>query len=321
MKHYVAKFNPSKKGVYAISLVDEPAMEGDFIQFNKEDNDIKFAKVDESKRRIMGLILEPNKKVLRFNKEDNSYYTIEFGEQDIEDVAYNFQKQGNQNNSTLQHDGVQLEGISFVETWIVENSKVDKSTNFGFEYPKGSWIGVMQLDNQKLWDDYVQTGKVKGFSIDALMQFEQLNLNRVNMSDNKEKDNILLSAIKDGFAELKSVFNTPKKEVDKVELKEEVEEVELSETKVDEKVEFNATDFVAEMVKELQEILEPINVELKKLNYDLVEFKKENETLKEEVVKLGKQPATQSIKKTNEAPLEYSKMTNKQKMEYNLQNG
>ena len=321
MKRYRAKFNPDRKGVYAVSLVDEPAMEGDFIQFKKQ-NEVKFASVDEDKRRIMGLILEPNKDVLRFDAEDKSYYTVHFEAQDIENVAYNFQKQGNQNNSTIQHDGKNIEGVSFVETWIIEDSKIDKSANFGFEYPKGSWMGVMQLDNEEVWNEYVKTGKVKGFSIDAFMQFEEVNLNKVNkMSDNKEGG--IIDAITKGFAEFKADFfktkeegKTPEQiELEKVEAeklalaKAEAEKLALEEGK---KVELNAEDLVKAMIKELTEVLEPMKVELNEVKESL----KDVETLKEQVLELEKLPATKSVKKAP-SQLEYSKMSNYQKMLHN----
>jgi len=303
MKKYRAKFNPTRKGVYAVSLVDEPAMEGDFIQFQKE-HALKFAQVDANKRRVMGLILEPNKEVLRFDKEENSYYTVYFEAQDIEDVAYNFQKQGNQNNSTIQHDGKSIEGVSFVETWIVENPKVDKSTNFGFEYPKGSWMGVMQLDNQEVWDEYVQTGKVKGFSIDAFMQFEeQLNLNKVDKMDEQVKeDNVILSAIKDGFTQLKEILS-PKK-VDEV--VEEVKEVILADEPMmdqppmDDVMPTSSTEeLITKAIDDLQAVLESMKSESASLSKKVDELEVKLGKQDADLLELGKQPATASIKKTN----------------------
>ena len=102
MKTYRARLKEGAKGVYGISLVDKPAMEGDFIQFSKQEP-VKFAKVEGDKFRVMGLVLEPNKLVYR--NQGGEEFNIVFKEDDIKDVAYNFQKQGNQNNSTIQHDG------------------------------------------------------------------------------------------------------------------------------------------------------------------------------------------------------------------------
>ena len=59
---------------------------------------------------------------------------------------------------------------------IVENPEVDKSTNFGFSYPKGSWLAVMKVDSDEVWNDYIKTGKVQGFSIDAMLSLEEVNL-------------------------------------------------------------------------------------------------------------------------------------------------
>lgn len=343
MKKYRAKFNPKRKGVYAVSLVDQPAMEGDFIQFSKEDEAVKFAVIDEGNSRIMGLILEPNKEILRFDEVNKEHYKVFFTEEDVKDVAYNFQKQGNQNNSTRQHDGVGIEGVTFAETWLVENSAIDKSANFGFSYPKGSWVGVMDIENKTILED-VRLGKYKGFSIDAFMEFEQVNLNKVNMSEIKEAS--ILDAIKKGFAQLaenpfakkkedkdmtpeekekaKKLAEKMKAEKDgKKEKEVALEEVVLSEV-VEEvveevKVEFNSEDFIKSMIAELKTILEPTEVALAKLEKDVLEFKTENETLKATNLELSKLPATRSVKKAP-SQLDYSKMSNLEKLQFNREN-
>ena len=361
IKRFRAKFNPDRKGVYSVSIVDEPAMEGDFIQFNKEDK-VQFAFMSENKTRVMGLILQPDKDVLRFDEETQEHYNVFFTAEDIKDVAYNFQRQGHQNNSTRQHDGVAIEGVSFVETWLVENPKIDKSANFGFNYPKGSWVGVMDITNKEILKD-IELGKYKGFSIDALMQFEeQLNLNKLNMSEDK-KDNDLLSAIDTRFAQLKE-FLKPKEvklaehekpEDEKVKMNEHYddkdEKVKLEE-KEEEKVDLmghedeekdkkktemaehtDVNEMLEKIIAKIQEMMTPLieeDVEMKKEAVELakrvesieksnVAFAKENETLKAEVLAFSKQPATKSIK---QAPvqLEYSKMSNVQKMEHNMRN-
>lgn len=327
MKTYRAKFNPDAKNVYGVSLVENPAMEGDFIQFSKQK--IQFADVDKSKRRVMGLILEPNKLVYR--NQGGEQFNIVFTEQDIEDVAYNFQKQSNQKTSTIEHSNKNIEGVTFVETWIVENPDVDKSTNFGFNYPKGSWMGVMQLDNDEIWNDYVSNGKVKGFSIDAFMQLEEVNLNNVNMSEIKE-DN-LVSKIVDGVSvALKNVFKTEKAEVkeeETVELKEDVKEIEvkdaeevsLKEEEVTEvKVEFNAEDFMKSMIKELEEILKPVKDENVALKKELEEVKTDLSKQNEIVVELSKAPSTKSVKKAP-TQVDFSTMSELEKRKYFRNNG
>ncbi len=307
MKTYRAKFNPNSKNVYSVSLVESPAMEGDFIQFSKE-NEIKFAEVDRDKRRIMGLILEPDKLIYR--NQGGEQFNIMFTAQDIEDVAYNFQKQKNQTNSTLEHDGNLIDGVTFVETWLVENPEIDKSTNFGFNYPKGSWMGVMQLDNNEVWENYVQTGKVKGFSIDAFMQLEEINLNNVNMSEIKEENllNKIVDAISLGFE--KVGFKKAEKVDEEVKLEnheeKEKEETKLEDETVNEEAE-NLTKLMEQLLAKLTELMQPVSDEVVAMKKQIEVVKDENLALKKEVEEMSKQPATKIIKPAQQ--VDFSKMS------------
>lgn len=202
MKTYEAKYDPIKnKGVYGISLVENPAMEGLFIALSKDDI-IQFKTVDEEQRILMGLVLEPNKPIYR--NQNGEEFNIIFNEQTIKDLSYGFFKNNNHSNSTIEHDVKQnIEGVTFTESWIVENPEIDKSTNFGFKYPKGSWIAVMKVDDDVIWGDYIKTGKVKGFSIDAMLSLEEINLkSNIEMSNTNSLLEKILMAL------------TPKKEVE-----------------------------------------------------------------------------------------------------------
>lgn len=176
MKTYEAKYDPLKnKGVYGISLVENPAMEGLFIALSK--NEIKLKEVDKEQRILMGLVLEPNKPIYR--NQNGEEFNIVFNEETIKDLSYGFFKNNSHSNSTIEHDVKQnIQGVTFTESWIVENPDVDKSTNFGFKYPKGSWVAVMKVDSDEVWNDYVKTGKVQGFSIDAMLSLEEVKLSK-----------------------------------------------------------------------------------------------------------------------------------------------
>ena len=131
---YEAVFNNTKnKGVFSISLVNDPAMEGLFVALSKE-TEIKLAEVDTEQRILMGLVLEPNKPVYR--NQNGEEFNIVFKEDTIKELSHNFFKAGHQKDSSLEHDS-SIEGVTFVESWIVENSAIDKSANFGVSYPKG----------------------------------------------------------------------------------------------------------------------------------------------------------------------------------------
>ena len=96
-----------------------------------------------------------------------------------------------QNNSTLEHEH-EINGISLVESWIVEDKENDKSNMYGMDLPLGSWVGAIKVDNDKIWNEYVEQGLVKGFSIEGYFA------DRVNMSINDEdaEANDLLNDIK-----------------------------------------------------------------------------------------------------------------------------
>jgi len=213
MKTYLAKFNPKVNGgVYAISLVENPAMEGLFIALSK-DEPIQLKEVDKEKRILMGLVLEPNKPIYR--NQNGEEFNIVFDEQTIEELSHSFLKLGYQKNSTIEHDANQkIEGVSFVESWIVEDSKIDKSANFGFNYPKGSWIATMKVDNDDVWDNYVKTGKIQGFSVDALLSLEEVNLKSI-ITMAKEEESSLLQLLKDLPNQIATAFKSliPEKEI------------------------------------------------------------------------------------------------------------
>ena len=74
--------------------------------------------------------------------------------------------QGKQNNSTLEHQ-YQINGLSLVESWIVEDKVHDKSVKYGMDLPLGTWVGAVKVNNEQIWNEFVKTGKVKGFSIEG----------------------------------------------------------------------------------------------------------------------------------------------------------
>lgn len=156
--------NDDNEGIEAISIVESPAIEIDFIALKKQE-EVKFKTIDEEKRLLMGAILVPDKPIYRKNG-DQEYY-IYFTKDTVRKSAQMYLKKGFQHQSTLEHTEDKLKGITLVESWIVEDSEKDKSAFYGFSVPVGTWFGAMRIDNDDIWNDYVKTGKVKGFSIEG----------------------------------------------------------------------------------------------------------------------------------------------------------
>ena len=143
------------------------------------------AKVNEEQRIVMGLVLQPQQLILREDPTTGEQFNIVFSADTIKELSHNFFKSGFQLNSKLEHNSP-IKDVTFVESWIVENSEIDKSANFGMNFPKGSWIATMKVDNDDIWNNYVKTGEVEGFSVDAMVDLEEINLkSEVKMSENK----------------------------------------------------------------------------------------------------------------------------------------
>lgn len=177
-------------GIDAISVVEHPAIEEDFVALKSAE--IKLAEVDTEKRILMGALLIPNKPIYRRNNDGDEYY-IYFSRKTVQKASQLFLQRGNQANSTLEH-AEELQGLTLVESWVVEDKVHDKSVKYGMEVPIGTWMGAVKVDNDDVWNNYVKTGKVKGFSIEGYfadkMERPQDN---VGMSEDEE----LLSKIKD----------------------------------------------------------------------------------------------------------------------------
>lgn len=149
-------------GIEAVSIVESPAIESDFIALNSQE--IKLAKVDEEKQILMGAALIPNKPIYRTNNEEEFY--VYFSADTVRKASELFFKNGNQNNATLEHK-LAVNDLTVVESWIVENKEKDKSALYDLEVPVGTWMISMKVNNSEIWNDFVKTGKVKGFSIEG----------------------------------------------------------------------------------------------------------------------------------------------------------
>ena len=183
-------------GVYGISLVENPAMESLFIALKKE-TEIILKSIDAEKRIILGAVLIPDKPIYR--NQGGKEFNIIFPEETIRLTAENFIRKGHQNTSTLEHnESVKLTDVTFVESWIKEDMQFDKSVKYGFDEPIGTWFAAMKVNNESVWNDFIKTGKVKGFSIDGYFDLEQINLNNQDMNISG-----ITKAIVDGFASLK----------------------------------------------------------------------------------------------------------------------
>ena len=189
-------------GIDAISIVESPAIEENWVALSSQ-KEYKFAEVDKEKKIIMGALLVPDKPIYR-RDEENGEYNIFFSKDTIRKCMEMFFQNGNQSNATFEHVET-ISGLTLVESWIVEDANMDKSKLYELNVPLGSWVGTMKVNNDVIWNDFIKTGKVKGFSIEGYFADKAtLSLKKENEKEAKIEDEILAGL---ELLEIKSLFD------------------------------------------------------------------------------------------------------------------
>ena len=181
-----------ESGIEAISIVENPAIESDFVALKTEE--IKLAEINAEKKILLGALLIPNKPIYR-SGDDGEYY-IFFSKETVAKASQMYLRNGYQNKSTLEHDKA-LNGLTLVESWLVEDEVQDKSRKYGLNVPVGTWMGSVKVNNEEIWQEYVKTNKVKGFSIEGYFADKMerpKELAKDELSEN-DKEEILINKI------------------------------------------------------------------------------------------------------------------------------
>ena len=161
-----------------ISLVSTPAIEEEFLLFSAVE---MFRTIDSEKRVVTGAAMRPNINIPRKDDKGEIYYGF-FSEETVRKAAQLFFKKGSNTNLTnLEHD-FEIDGVYVYESWIVEDPELDKSKFLGFtDVRKGDWFVSMKVENDIVWDSYLKTGLIRGFSVEARLNESEVNiLNKIN---------------------------------------------------------------------------------------------------------------------------------------------
>lgn len=283
--------------VQAISLVDYPAIEADFVALSKQ----LPIQLSTDKMELIGPVLIPDKLIYR-RLEGREFY-ISFDAETIEQLANDYLANGFQYNFTLDHK-TETQDVVVVQSWVTLEDG---------EYPKGTWMIKAKVNNEDLWQS-IKSGEFKGFSIESVVELDK-SINEFDFSSQMSTEE-LFEKIKELF---KEAFNpqTPEEVIDEkaAEVVEEVKEevVELKEEEPTEEVkEEEPTE--DERIKELEDQLASKDAEIAALNdkiaeleaglktkdEEAVELAKQVAESKEEIVKLSKQPSVEPVKVVNQ---------------------
>ena len=295
--------------VYAISLVEEPAIEIDYVAFDKDKEtkpNLKFIEDKQNEKfMILGPALVPDKNIYR-NYDGNEFY-VSFSAECIEKLSYKFMKTCYGDGCfTKDHESF-AQGCSLAESWI-KTSENDKSVDYGFDCPIGTWFVAAKIDSIELWDS-IKKGERKGFSIESWVDLEEIfeNKDKKENDMSKQKTNLETMEVNDGFWEkLKGIIaeamgtskddktvedavEEAKAEADPVEEVVEAEE-QTPEVPVDE-VAKEVIDTVEEGAETTETAAEDLQTVVDKLQEEVDALKAENAELKKKNEKMSKKPS------------------------------
>lgn len=183
---------------YAISMVESPAIESDFVALSKEAEKRMFLASDE-RHMCYGAALIPDKDIYRNNGEQEFY--ISFTRESIEKMSQDFMKNYRQNEVTLDHEEM-ANDITITESWLVEDPYKDKANALGINVPQGTWMIGMKVNQIDVWER-VKSGELKGFSVESMISLEDFtkqNSNNMNIETNEMFWDKLKNILKDTFS-------------------------------------------------------------------------------------------------------------------------
>ena len=180
-------------GVYAISLVDSPAIEVDWIKLGKVEEFLFSANKD--KQLLYGPLLIPNKLILR-KAADGELFNIMFDVETIQIISEKYNESKINDIFNFQHSDKKVNAV-LIENWLT--GKNDKSHDYGFDLPEGTWFSCVKVKDENFWMNEVKTDKVKGFSIEVKADVELIKMTaeadkneNIKLMDYKTKDGLTL---------------------------------------------------------------------------------------------------------------------------------
>ena len=207
---YQITLKDDEHGVDKISLVTEPAIEENWLAFNKNEANFNFA--NEEEQKLIGALLVPDKKIYRNDPELGEFYVV-FTAETIEEIALRYNKNGYATQWNTEHT-TDVKDVVLTENWIVEDTDFDKSKAYGLSYPKGTWVGLAKVEDAKLWQEI--KANLKGFSIELLSSLSYAEFKEV--AEPTPTDDEMLKWLSENSEDLDNYENS-----DEWELEEEID--------------------------------------------------------------------------------------------------
>ena len=195
---YTAKISEDYDGIYAVSLVDFPATETEWVCFEKIQEQ-KYSIQDEDQHLLTGPIMLCQTPIYR-RTPDGYEFNIIYTKETIKVMAEKMLSDMSHNNIDIQHDGEILDKgkVSLVELYIVDKEKgIDPKF---IDVPDYSLMATYKVHDDSLWQE-CKNGKLHGFSLAGYFSIEHIK------KENFRKTHTMLEAIKNKVKEFLLEFS------------------------------------------------------------------------------------------------------------------
>lgn len=314
LKNYRVK--PSTSDIYAVSLVEDEAVESGFIALSKQ-KPMEFKIQNEERRMLYGVALRADYPIYR-RYGDEEFYLI-FGKDAIRRLMTKFMSNYGQKSFTIDHMEP-AEGIVITESWLVKDTENDKSNALGLEnVSEGSWIIGCKINNDEIWQS-IKEGRWHGFSIESWIDMEEIEeFKKINKENKKIDMAVKKSKFDEMMDKIKSIISDAVTEADGEDMEVQEEVVDKAADAVEEVVnkdETGTTDEVVEAAEDktpteeiVNDVVEEVQEETQtteeaadnlqevvdQLQAEVDSLKAENEELKKKNQKMSKQPSTKVV--------------------------
>jgi len=152
-------------------------------------NEMSFSVFSMEERMVVGPAMVPDKMIIRRNEITGEVYYVYFTAETIKKLQQKFMLEKLLDKTNVEHGRKFLNGVSVVESWIVDDPTKDKQQVFGMDYPKGTWMISIKIEDDAIWQK-VKDGKLNGFSVQGYF-LEKAKFNQDNTAILDEIKDIL----------------------------------------------------------------------------------------------------------------------------------
>lgn len=204
---YEALVTDPDTGIMRVSLVDDPAVDSDFIRLAK-DRPVQMYRVqDEEKRLVRGVIMRADYPIFRSDDNFGEYYVV-YRPETIRLMAEKYLAESRQNDVNLMHEeGSDVGGVRMVQ-WLIKDPAAGISPEGFADIEDGSLFAEYHVTNDEVWEQ-IKAGTFKGFSLEGVFELVPQQMRKQSYKNKimvkKTKLNKIKAALAKAMLELGSV--------------------------------------------------------------------------------------------------------------------